>query len=669
MFGSKYKSIAIIGAGSIGKEIATVASNVSGLEQILITTPRNIENARIAARVVGTNTKSKAIAEEVYWDMGGEGFARIREETDVALIALNNSAQVSPNKALPHMDYLKPNLELIKEVARQFQGYQGLVVVVTNPTDILSYVFAQVSGLDPTQVVGFNHVDQTRGLSMMRDYWARNRTDRRKTSMPGFEVYVGGAHMLEGRAVFSIGADSEIHDLRYDIDLMDSIRNGMDKLPVDEMGTGNTSASTGIAIKEVLDAIVGNKGDAILDLSVFVGFEGRDGVYIGWPTQIRDLHARPNFYFQPLTDEDQNRFFEAYNKLDHTLAANSIPKITKYEPAIIGKIVGKQKERRLIPLRQFDDDVSIIVNSADGVLKWHISRPNQPEQMQIGAERTVTELAQGIYDGRKLVFAASRAKVIAFTPNGEHYAKWDNPGEDLPAGIHALAYDQSNGAIYWARSDGKVFRRGLGNHSLDEIAQIDDGIMCGALNKERNELVLGGKRLHLIDLETGKVQSVWNPVQNSRFVKIAVNDGIVYALNSSTHLYLFDEEHPGDSYKVANLSATTTGLAALENFVVVSTSSKGIRVFNTLAGELDETAPIENRTQSQFYGSLAPLEIDLKNYLAAAEGHGQGARASGDFSIHLFELGMQTGKPQLILTGAKNGIASMEVVYNAGANT
>lgn len=52
------------------------------------------------------------------------------------------------------LELLRDNAKLLREVGAQLRAFRGLVVVVTNPVDVLTYVLAESSGLPPERVIG-----------------------------------------------------------------------------------------------------------------------------------------------------------------------------------------------------------------------------------------------------------------------------------------------------------------------------------------------------------------------------------------------------------------------------------------------------------------------------------------------------------------------------------
>lgn len=52
------------------------------------------------------------------------------------------------------LDLLRDNARVLGDIGAKLRGYRGIVIVVTNPVDVLTWVVAQSSGLPPERVIG-----------------------------------------------------------------------------------------------------------------------------------------------------------------------------------------------------------------------------------------------------------------------------------------------------------------------------------------------------------------------------------------------------------------------------------------------------------------------------------------------------------------------------------
>jgi L-lactate dehydrogenase len=71
-------------------------------------------------------------------------------DTDALVVAAGRGGK--PNES--RLDLLRDNARILRELGAKLRGYRGLVVVVTNPVDVLTYVVAESSGLPPERVMG-----------------------------------------------------------------------------------------------------------------------------------------------------------------------------------------------------------------------------------------------------------------------------------------------------------------------------------------------------------------------------------------------------------------------------------------------------------------------------------------------------------------------------------
>jgi L-lactate dehydrogenase len=71
-------------------------------------------------------------------------------DTDAVVIAAGRGGKPGESR----LDLLRDNANTVRELGVQLRGYRGLVIVVTNPVDVLTYVVAESSGLPPERVIG-----------------------------------------------------------------------------------------------------------------------------------------------------------------------------------------------------------------------------------------------------------------------------------------------------------------------------------------------------------------------------------------------------------------------------------------------------------------------------------------------------------------------------------
>lgn len=69
---------------------------------------------------------------------------------DAVVIAAGRNGKPGESR----LDLLRDNAAIMRSLGESLRGYPGLVVVVTNPVDVLTHIVLEASGLPPTRVMG-----------------------------------------------------------------------------------------------------------------------------------------------------------------------------------------------------------------------------------------------------------------------------------------------------------------------------------------------------------------------------------------------------------------------------------------------------------------------------------------------------------------------------------
>jgi L-lactate dehydrogenase len=140
---SRQTSIGIIGTGWVGSSVAISTLHAAAAQEVLL------------------HDRDGSLAEGEAMDLShGSSFypsARVRSgpleqmlETDALVIAAGRGGSSDESR----LSLLSDNAGIVSDLAVQFRRYRGTVVVVTNPVDVLTYVFQRESGLPPSRVIG-----------------------------------------------------------------------------------------------------------------------------------------------------------------------------------------------------------------------------------------------------------------------------------------------------------------------------------------------------------------------------------------------------------------------------------------------------------------------------------------------------------------------------------
>jgi L-lactate dehydrogenase len=147
----KYKSlyrkrkVVIVGAGDVGSTHGFALAQ-SGLceEIVFIDKNEDLANGQVLDLVHGQSFFPTLSIRT------GNG----KDYTDAQVIVI--TAGASQTKGETRLDLLKRNVGIIKSITREIvnSGSEGVVIVVSNPVDVLTYVFLEESGWDRGRVIG-----------------------------------------------------------------------------------------------------------------------------------------------------------------------------------------------------------------------------------------------------------------------------------------------------------------------------------------------------------------------------------------------------------------------------------------------------------------------------------------------------------------------------------
>lgn len=140
---SRRTSIGIIGTGWVGSSVAISMLHAGTANELILYDAREglaegeaMDLAQGSSFYPSAAVRSGSL-EEMY-------------DTDAVVIAAGKGG--SPGQS--RLDLLRENLVILRELARQMRGYKGIVVIVTNPVDVLTYDFTKTAGLPPERVIG-----------------------------------------------------------------------------------------------------------------------------------------------------------------------------------------------------------------------------------------------------------------------------------------------------------------------------------------------------------------------------------------------------------------------------------------------------------------------------------------------------------------------------------
>jgi L-lactate dehydrogenase len=137
------RRVAIIGTGWVGASVA-ISTLHSGIADELLLNDRRTEVAEGEAMDLGHGAP--------LYESATVRTAAIEEMALADAVVVTAGRGGRPGES--RLDLLRDNASVIRDIGRRLKDCTGIIVMVTNPVDILTRVMTEASGLPPARVVG-----------------------------------------------------------------------------------------------------------------------------------------------------------------------------------------------------------------------------------------------------------------------------------------------------------------------------------------------------------------------------------------------------------------------------------------------------------------------------------------------------------------------------------
>ncbi len=301
----KKGKVVLIGTGFVGMSMAYSMLNRGGVKELILI---DID-------------KDKTIGEEM--DLShGLPFAPQKmvikagdydecKEAQVIVI----TAGVAQKPGQTRLELAETNTKIIKDITKNIMksGFKGIIIVASNPVDLMTYVVAKVSGLPKNQIIGSGTVlDTARLRYIMSDYF--------NISSKNIHAYIMGEHgdssFVPWNHVY-VGCKSVkdvMKDNKYDMEDLQKIHKDVVEAAYEIINKKKaTYYGIGMALRKIVKAVLDDE-NTILTVSTYLknGQYGQDDIYIGVPAIINSNGVRELLNID-LTAEEQKKLDNSCN--------------------------------------------------------------------------------------------------------------------------------------------------------------------------------------------------------------------------------------------------------------------------------------------------------------------------------------------------------------------
>ena len=314
----KKGKVVLVGTGFVGMSMAYAMLNRGGVNELILI---DID-------------KDKTIGEEM--DLShGLPFAPQKmvikagdydECKDAEVVVITAGIAQKPGQT--RLELTETNTKIMKSITKSIMasGFNGVIVVASNPVHIMTYVVAKVSGLPKNKVIGSGTVlDTARLRYIMAEYL--------NVSSKNIHAYVMGEHgdssfVPWNHAYVGCKKISDVmKDNNHPMDDLEKIHKDVVNAAYEIINKKKaTYYGIGVALSRLVKAILEDE-HGILTVSAYLkdGEYGQDDIYIGVPAIICSDGIREVVNLD-LTDEEQAKLDESC-KIIKEMRANSIEKI------------------------------------------------------------------------------------------------------------------------------------------------------------------------------------------------------------------------------------------------------------------------------------------------------------------------------------------------------
>ena len=316
----KKGKIVLVGTGFVGMSMAYSMLNRGGINELVLV---DLDKDKTIGEEMDLSHGLPYAPQKMVIKAGD-----YKDCKDAQIVVITAGAAQKPGQT--RLELAETNTKIMKSITQQIMasGFNGIIIVATNPVDLMTYVVAKVSGLPKNQVIGSGTVlDTARLRYLLGDYL--------KISSKNIHAYIMGEHgdssfvPWEHAYVGCKKIKDVMKDNKHPIEDLEKIHKGVVDAAYEIIEKKKaTYYGIGMALNRLVKAIINNE-NSILTVSTYLkdGQYGQDDIYIGVPAIINSDGVRE------LLNLDLNK--EEQAKLDNSckvikeMREQSIDKIIK----------------------------------------------------------------------------------------------------------------------------------------------------------------------------------------------------------------------------------------------------------------------------------------------------------------------------------------------------
>lgn len=316
----KEGKVVLVGTGFVGMSMAYSMLNQGGINELVLI---DIDKEKTIGEEMDLSHGLPYAPQKMTIKAGDYSECR-----DAQIVVITAGVAQKPGQT--RLELAEVNTKIMKQITKSIMdsGFNGIIVVASNPVDLMTYVVSEVSGLPKNRVIGSGTVlDTARLRYLMADYL--------KVSSKNIHAYIMGEHgdssfvPWEHAYVGCKKIKDVMKDNGYPMEDLRKIHKGVVDAAYEIIERKKaTYYGIGMALNRLVRAILNNE-NAILTVSTYLedGKYGQDNIYIGVPAVINSEGVRELLELD-LNEEEQAKLDNSC-KLMKEMREKSIDKIIK----------------------------------------------------------------------------------------------------------------------------------------------------------------------------------------------------------------------------------------------------------------------------------------------------------------------------------------------------
>ena len=281
----KNRKVVLVGTGFVGMSMAYTMLNRGGVNELVLI---DIDKNKTKGEEMDLNHGMPYAPQKMIIKSGD-----YEECKDAQIVVITAGIAQKPGQT--RLELAETNAKIMKEITNNIMssGFDGVIIVASNPVDLMTYVVAKVSGLPTNQVLGSGTVlDTARLRYILSDYL--------NVSSKNIHAYIMGEH---GDSSF-VPWNHAYVGCKKITEIIKNNNNSVCKLDEIHQDVVNaayeiiekkkaTYYGIGMSLNKIVRSVLDND-NSILTVSTYLknGEYGQDDIYIGVPAIINKNGVR-----------------------------------------------------------------------------------------------------------------------------------------------------------------------------------------------------------------------------------------------------------------------------------------------------------------------------------------------------------------------------------------